>query len=145
MNSTTFSKANVYEETGLPELGLRNYWYPVLAAWRLKMRRPKAIRILGEEIVLFRNKKKTFALNNKCAHRGAKLSEGSCLYPDTNTLTCPYHGWTYSGETGKCIAKLMEGPKTNIPVEARVKTYPVREHLGIIWLFIGDMAAVPLE
>ena len=145
MNSTTFSKANVYEESGLPELGFRNYWYPVFAAWRLKTRQPKAIRILGEEIVLFRNKEKTFALNNQCAHRGAKLSEGSCLYPDTNTLTCPYHGWTYSGETGKCIAKLMEGPKTNIPVEARVKTYPVREHLGIIWLFIGDMAAVPLE
>ena len=39
----------------------------------------------------------------------------------------------------------MEGPETNIPVDARVKTYPVREHLGIIWLFIGDMAAVPLE
>jgi len=60
-------------------------------------------------------------------------------------LTCPYHGWTYSGETGKCVAKLMEGPKIKISVEARVKTYPVRQHLGIIWLFIGDMPAVPLE
>lgn len=144
MNSTN-PKADVYEKTGLPELGFRNYWYPVIAAWRLKIRRPKAIRILGEEIVLFRNKNRVFALNNQCAHRGAKLSEGSCIYPHTDTLTCPYHGWTYSGETGKCVAKLMEGPKTNISVEARVKTYPVRQHLGIIWLFIGDMPAVPLE
>ncbi len=67
--NTTNPKADVYEKTGLPEMGLRNYWYPVLAAWRLKIRRPKAIRILGEEIVLFRNKNQVFALNNQCAHR----------------------------------------------------------------------------
>ena len=38
----------------------------------------------------------------------------------------------------------MEGPDTPIPEEARVKTYPVREHRGAIWLFVGDMEAVPL-
>jgi phenylpropionate dioxygenase-like ring-hydroxylating dioxygenase large terminal subunit len=39
----------------------------------------------------------------------------------------------------------MEGPDITIPNEAKVKTYPVREHLGVIWLFVGDMEAVPLQ
>ena len=136
--------ADVYAGTGLPELGFRNYWYPVLAAWRLR-RRPKAVKLLGEEVVLFRDKGGIYALRDQCAHRGARLSRGRCLYPGTGTLTCPYHGWTYSGETGRCVAKLMEGPDTGIPPEARVESYPVREHRGVIWLFVGDMDAVPLE
>jgi hypothetical protein len=46
---------NVYNKTGLPELGLRNYWNPVLASLRLRKRRPKTDKILGEEVVLFLN------------------------------------------------------------------------------------------
>ena len=117
---------------------------PALAAWRLR-RRPRAVRLLGEDVVLFRDKGGLYALGDRCAHRGARLSQGKCLYPGTATLTCPYHGWTYSGETGGCVAKLMEGPETAIPAEAKVKSYPVREHRGVIWLFVGDMDAVPLE
>ena len=138
------TETDVYAGTGLPELGFRNYWYPALAAWRLR-RRPKTVRLLGEEVVLFRDGGRVHALRDQCAHRGARLSQGRCLYPGTGTLTCPYHGWTYSGETGKCVAKLMEGPDAAIPAEAKVKSYPVREHRGVIWLFVGDMDAVPLE
>ncbi len=61
------------------------------------------------------------------------------------TLSCPYHGWTYSGETGKCVGKLMEGPDAAIAPEARVQSLPVREHCGVLWVFVGDMAAVKLE
>lgn len=138
------STDNVYADTGLPELGFRNYWYPVLASWRLR-RKPKSVKLLGEDVVLYRQNDKIYALQDQCAHRGARLSEGKCLYPGTDTLTCPYHGWTYSGETGRCVAKLMEGPETVIPEEARVRTFPVREKRGVIWLFVGEMAAVPLE
>ncbi len=133
-----------YAFMGVPQLGIRNYWYPALASWRLG-RRPKAVKMLGEDLVLFRDDKKIYALQDRCAHRGAKLSRGKCLYPGSGTLSCPYHGWTYKGETGKVIAKLVEGPDAPIPDKARVKTYPVREFRGAIWVFIGDMAAVPLE
>lgn len=135
---------DVYAKTGVPELGLRNYWYPVLASWRLR-KKPRAIKILGEEIVLFRDAGKVHALQDRCPHRGALLSQGSCLYPGSGTLSCPYHGWTFSGENGKCVAKLMEGPDAPIPPATAVKSYPVREHLGAIWLFVGDMEAVPLS
>lgn len=144
MSDAASSENNVYTETGLPELGFRNYWYPVFAAWRLR-RRPKTVKILGEDVVLFRDGGKLYALKDQCAHRGARLSRGKCLYPGTGTLTCPYHGWTYSGETGRCVAKLMEGPDTTIADEAKVTAYPVREYRGVIWVFVGDMDAVPLE
>jgi phenylpropionate dioxygenase-like ring-hydroxylating dioxygenase large terminal subunit len=133
-----------YEHTGLPQSGLRNYWYPVLALWRLG-RKPKAVKILGEDIVLYRDGGNIHALQDRCAHRGAKLSLGKCLYPGSGTISCPYHGWTYEGTTGRCVAKLVEGPDAPIPPRAQVKCYPVRVFAGAIWLFVGDMEAVPLE
>src|SRR5438552_1095882 len=101
------------EPAELPALGLRNYWYPALAAWRLR-RRPKAIRLLGDDVVLYRDGGTVRALQDRCAHRGARLSKGKCLYPGSGTITCPYHGWTYDGTTGRCVAKLMEGPDARI-------------------------------
>jgi nitrite reductase/ring-hydroxylating ferredoxin subunit len=140
-----------YASTGVPELGLRNYWYPVLAGWRLR-RRPKAIKVLGEDVVLYRDRGerkngggKVYALGDRCPHRGARLSQGKCLYPGSGTITCPYHGWTYSGKTGACVAKLMEGPDAPLPAQAAVKSYPVREFRGVVWVFVGDMEAPPLE
>lgn len=139
-----YSAEEPYGGTGLPARGLRNYWYPVLATWRLR-RRPKAVRLLGEDIVVYRDGGKVYALADRCAHRGAKLSFGKCLYPGSGTLSCPYHGWTYAGETGRCVAKLMEGPQAKIPDAAAVKSYPVRVFAGVVWVFVGDMAAVPIE
>lgn len=133
-----------YARSGVPELGFRNYWYPVLASWRLR-RKPKAIRLLGEEVVLFRDKGEVFALADRCPHRGARLSQGKTIFPGSGTLTCPYHGWTYSGQTGRCVAKLMEGPNAPMAKGAGVTSYPVKVFRGVIWLFVGDMEAVPLD
>jgi phenylpropionate dioxygenase-like ring-hydroxylating dioxygenase large terminal subunit len=144
METTNLPSHDVYARTALPVTGLRNYWYPVLAAWRLGAK-PRPIKILGEDIVLFRDAGKIFALRDRCPHRGAQLSQGSCLYRGSGTLTCPYHGWTFSGETGRCVAKLMEGPEAVIPPNAQVKSYPTEERLGVIWLFAGEMEAVPLS
>ena len=128
----------------LPELGLRNYWYPAIASWRVRGR-PRSITLLGERIVLFRDAGGLFALADRCSHRGAPLSMGQCLYPGSGTISCPYHGWTFQGATGQCVAKLMEGPDAIIQKRAAIKTYPVREHAGFVWLFVGDMDAVPIE
>ena len=137
-------KDDPYAGTGLPALGLRNYWYPVLAEWRLR-RRPKAVRVLGENVVLYRDGGRLYALGERCPHRGAALSQGKCLYPGSGTITCPYHGWTFSGETGRCVAKLMEGPDASMSRGAGVKSYPVQALRGAIWVFVGDIEAPPLE
>jgi phenylpropionate dioxygenase-like ring-hydroxylating dioxygenase large terminal subunit len=144
MTVERFPGGDPYAGTGLPELGFRNYWYPVLAEWRVG-RKPKAVRVLGEDIVLFRDRGgKLYALRDRCPHRGARLSQGKCLYPGTGTISCPYHGWTFSGETGSCVAKLMEGPDASMR-DAAVKSYPVCALRGAIWLFVGDVEAPPLE
>lgn len=76
-----------------PVLGYRNYWYPLIEARRVGSK-PVALRILGEDLVLFRTAKGVAALADRCAHRGSRLSQGRMLFPDT--LSCPYHGWTYN-------------------------------------------------
>jgi phenylpropionate dioxygenase-like ring-hydroxylating dioxygenase large terminal subunit len=146
LNKNFFPEASQNESPAneLPALGIRNYWYPAIAAWRLRQR-PRAIELLGERIVLFRDGGKAFALADRCSHRGAPLSMGKCLYPGSGTISCAYHGWTFAGESGKCVAKLMEGPSAIIPKRAAIKSYAVREFAGFIWLFVGDMEAVPLE
>lgn len=131
-------------EIDIPALGLRNYWYPAIAQWRLG-RNPKAITLLGEKIVLFRDGGKVYALADRCSHRGAPLSMGKCLYRGSGTLSCPYHGWTFDGGTGKLVAKLMEGGESPLPARAAVKSYPIHEHAGFIWLFVGDMDPVPFS
>ena len=133
-----------YERVGVPTLGFRNYWYPVLPARRLG-RRPRAITIMGEQIVLFRDGGKIHALEDRCPHRGVRLSAGACKFPGSGTISCAYHGWTFRGGDGSLAAALMEGPNAPIERKIRVQPYAVTERAGLIWLFVGDMDAVPLE
>ncbi len=119
---------------GLPVLGLRDYWYPVLAAWKLRGK-PKKVMALGEELVLFRDGQNVYALDNRCPHRGARLSLGKCQFKAT--VSCPYHGWTFNG-AGECVAAIMEGPESKIPGRAKVKSYAATQRNGLIWIYLGD-------
>jgi len=125
----------------VPELGYRNYWYPAVPS-RALGKKPLGIRLLGEDIVLFRSSGKVFALENRCAHRGTPLSCGKIRFP--GTITCSYHGWTYNGD-GVCVAVLTEGTESKVPGKARVRTYPVEERFGTFWVFVGEMEAPPIE
>ena len=77
----------------LPLLGFRNYWYPLIESRRVN-KHPVAIRILGEDLVLFRSEGKVGALVDRCPHRGTRLSLGRVIFP--GTLSCSYHGWTFN-------------------------------------------------
>ena len=117
------------QQAEIPPLGLRNYWYPAIARWRLG-KKPKAITLLGEKIVLFRDGGKVYALADRCSHRGAPLSMGKCLYPGSGTVSCPYHGWTFDGTTGKLVAKLMEGSDVPLPARCGFWAVPGGQPLG---------------
>jgi phenylpropionate dioxygenase-like ring-hydroxylating dioxygenase large terminal subunit len=125
-------------------LGFRNYWYPVMWSRRLG-RRPRAITVCGERIVLVRDRGRAYALNNRCPHRGVPLSAGRCAFP--GMLTCAYHGWTYDLATGDLVAALTDGPDSPVCGKAtvRVATYPVEERAGLIWVYVGDGPPVPIE
>lgn len=78
---------------------LRRYWHPVFLANELKDI-PVAIRMLGEDLVLFRDGKgRPGLLGVKCCHRGTSLEYGQIKQ---NGLMCSYHGWTYDIK-GRCI------------------------------------------
>jgi phenylpropionate dioxygenase-like ring-hydroxylating dioxygenase large terminal subunit len=128
----------------IPATGLREYWYPAFPATKLGKRKPRGIRLLGEDIVFFRDEKgKVVALRDLCAHRGGKLSGGICHFP--GTVSCPYHGWTYNAD-GQCVAALVEGPQSHIPKTAvQIPVKQVREFRQIVWVWIGDGDPVPLE
>lgn len=128
----------------IPAKGLREYWYPAVLAKKVGKKRPVGVRLLGENLVFFRDQRgEIVALQDLCAHRGGKLSLGECHFP--GTVTCPYHGWTYNAE-GKVVAALIEGPNSRVPEAGiRVPVKPVKELRGIVWVWIGDGEPVPLE
>ncbi len=130
-----------YQRFGLPKTGFADYWYPILRKTDLG-KKPKAVRLAGRDIVLFRHEGKIFALEDRCPHRGVKLSVGQCSYP--GTISCPYHGWTFDGATGRLVAALMEGPESPIVRKVGVSTIPVQEHGNLIWLWPGSMTPTAL-
>src|SRR5579862_572218 len=65
----------------IPVLGLREYWYPAIRDKKVGWKKPRFIKMLGEDICLFRGKSgKVAALTNACPHRGAMLSHGNCEF-----------------------------------------------------------------
>jgi nitrite reductase/ring-hydroxylating ferredoxin subunit len=120
------------------EVGLRNFWYPVV--WSREVSgKPISVTLLGEKVALVRDKGKVFALNDRCPHRGVPLSSGTQEFP--GTITCPYHGWTYRLETGQLCAVLTDGPDSPLTGKVTVRTYPVEERLGLVWVFMGEIGA----
>jgi phenylpropionate dioxygenase-like ring-hydroxylating dioxygenase large terminal subunit len=123
-------------------LGFRNYWYPVAFARDLG-RKPKAVTVLGERIGLFRDRGRVYALQNRCPHRGVPLTTARCEF--AGTISCVYHGWTYELATGRLVAALTDGPDSPIRGKANVRTFPVAERAGMIWVYIGDGPPPPVE
>lgn len=129
----------------IPPLGLRQYWYPAMAASAVGTRRPASVKLLGDDITLFRDRDgDVAAVSSICPHRGADMSRGRSHFK--GTITCPYHGWTF-GADGQCLAVLGEGPESNIPgtSSARIRSYPARTLKGIVFVWMGEGEPAPIE
>ena len=89
------------------KLGFRNHWYPAVFAYELASDEPKAVKMLGERIILRRVDGQVYALEDRCAHRRVLLSaKVECYTKDT--ITCWYHGFTYNFRDGKLVQVLTE-------------------------------------
>lgn len=130
----------------IPFFGLRDYWYPALLSEELRNNEPSAVRLLGDNLVLFRGADGTpQALENRCPHRGALLSLGQVNIWQPGTITCRYHGMTFDGK-GECIAFLADGPKSPTCGGAiKAKAYPAIEKVGIIFVWMGAGQPEPIE
>jgi len=126
------------------ELGFRNFWYPVTWSRRVG-RRPLAIKLLGEPLMLIRDGGRAHALHDRCLHRGVPLSHRMSSQEFPGTWTCCYHGWTYDLESGRLVAVITDGPDSPICGKVRVRTYPVEERKGLVWVYLGDDSSPPVE
>jgi phenylpropionate dioxygenase-like ring-hydroxylating dioxygenase large terminal subunit len=113
----------------------KNCWYPVTFVKDFPSDRPYAFSIYGEPLVLFKDQTgEIICLQDRCPHRAAKLSDGQIIQ---GKIECLYHGWQFGNE-GECV-HIPHLPNTaTIPKTACVKSFPVVEHQGMIWIWLGD-------
>ena len=119
------------------ELGFRTHWYPALFADELEGDEPKAVTMLGEKILIRRVDGRLCAIEDRCAHRRVQLSAKLECYTK-DTVTCWYHGFTYSFRDGSLVQVLTD-PECPLIGKLRVKSYPIREEQGMIFVFVGDV------
>ncbi len=114
---------------------MRRYWQPVALAREIPPgSAPRPVRILGEDLVLFRAEDGTPALLGiHCPHRGADLSYGRL---EDGGLRCVYHGWLLAAD-GRCLEMPGEPAGSTFKDRLRHTAYPCREAGGLILTYMG--------
>lgn len=117
---------------------LRRYWQPIATADEATAR-PKLIKVLGEELVLFREGSGAPGLlYPRCMHRGSNLLFGKV---EQDGLRCCYHGWLFGPE-----GQIREVPcEPNNPVKRNLRQpwYPLVEKFGLIFAYLGPADKQP--
>ena len=120
---------------------LRRYWMPIAALTEFESITIKPVRLLGEDLVLYKDLEGTFGLiDRQCAHRRADLSYG---FVEACGLRCNYHGWRFD-ETGRCIEQPYDdaaATEARFKDKVRIKSYPVEPKAGLIWAYLGPEPA----
>src|SRR5579871_371777 len=118
---------------------MRRYWIPVGISAELQLL-PRRVRILGEDLVLFRDGHgRVGLLGLHCAHRGTSLEYGQ-LEPDG--IRCHYHGWLYDAE-GLVLDMPAEPPESTFKLRVRQPAYPCRELAGLVFAYMGPPERMP--
>src|SRR6478736_3358910 len=105
-----------------------NGWFVVATSDELAPGEVRALHYFGRDLVLFRTDGGAPRLTDAyCAHLGAHLAVGGRV--EGECLRCPFHGWAYDGESGRC-AEIPYGQVERIPAQARVRPYPTIERGG---------------
>ncbi|MBC5785952.1 Rieske 2Fe-2S domain-containing protein [Ramlibacter sp. USB13] len=127
---------------------LRRYWQPVALVDefdprldpRMAQRAVKAVRVLGQDLVLFRDATGRWGLLDRdCPHRGADLAFGR---HEGDGLRCPFHGWKFDA-TGRCLETPAEPTGSKLCERVQQRAYPVLEKSGVLFAWFGDGEAPP--
>ena len=111
----------------------RRYWLAVGTTCELRDI-PQAVRILGEDLVLFRDPEgKIGLLGLHCPHRGTSLEYGDI---EDGGIRCPYHGWLFDVH-GQCLEMPAEPKDSKFPHKVKHLSYPVRELGGLVFAYLG--------
>ncbi|MDJ0921702.1 MAG: aromatic ring-hydroxylating dioxygenase subunit alpha [Henriciella sp.] len=120
---------------------LRRYWMPIAAEADYQDQKVTPIRLMGEDLVLYRDGKGNLGLvDRQCPHRRADLSYG---YTEDCGLRCNYHGWLFDKD-GACLEQPYEdvaAPERKFREKVKIKAYPLERKAGLIWAYMGPMPA----
>ncbi len=118
---------------------LRRYWHPIMLQSELKDL-PVAIRILGEDLVIFRDRGGQIGLLHRlCIHRGASLEFGIV---QERGIACCYHGWHFDVD-GTVLSTPAEPATSHIRQNFCQGAYPVHEAHGLIFAYLGPPEKKP--
>uniref|UniRef100_A0AC35EYK3 Cholesterol 7-desaturase n=1 Tax=Panagrolaimus sp. PS1159 TaxID=55785 RepID=A0AC35EYK3_9BILA len=103
-----------------------NGWFCIAESSELKPKQIKPVTFMGQNLTLFRGDSgSVHLLDSYCPHLGANFNIGGRIV-DNNCIQCPFHGWIFSGDTGKCT-KIPYSPSDKIPSKAAVSVWPIVE------------------
>ncbi|XP_072096173.1 cholesterol 7-desaturase nvd [Mobula birostris] len=108
-----------------------NGWYRLLDSRQLPVAHVKNVTIFGEQVAVYRGQDGTaYVVDAYCPHLGANLAVGGRVIG--NCIECPFHGWQFRGEDGKCT----EIPYVEkVPDFAKIKTWPCCELNGAVYVW----------
>ncbi len=113
---------------------MRRYWQPIGAAVDLENKWTRRVRLLGEDLVIFKDRQGRLGLiAEQCPHRRASFAHG---IPTENGIRCPYHGWEYNAQ-GQCIHQPNELDKCAFRDKVSTDAYPVEEMGGMLFAYMG--------
>lgn len=119
---------------------LRRFWHPVAVSRTLGAGTAKALRILGEELTIYRGASgRAHLVGGRCAHRLTRLATGSI---EGEHIRCMYHGWLYDG-AGQCVERPAE--RQTRPGEIAIAAYPVEEYCGLVFAYLGAGTPPPFD
>ena len=111
-------------------------WHPVALSGDLETATSSGIRLLGRELVVWRDDKGgAHVWEDRCPHRGMRLSFG---FVRGDHIACLYHGWEY--DTGGQCQYIPAHPKLEVPETIKVKTYATEEQDRLIWTRLAEGA-----
>lgn len=133
------NKSDVLSEVGKgTKMGalFRSVWLPALLSSQLPSPggTPVRIKLLGEELVAFRNGKGEVGIvQANCAHRLAPLFYGRV---EESGIRCNYHGWLYS-PSGQCL-EMQNEPDKAVCAKVKITAYNAVEKADIVWVYMGE-------
>jgi nitrite reductase/ring-hydroxylating ferredoxin subunit len=145
---TAFDRKPAYHDAEITEVGpgspggafMRRYWHPIALSERVGPR-PQNVRVLGEDLVLFRDRAgRPGLLYPRCAHRGTTLYYGRI---EQDGIRCCYHGWLFDVE-GHCLDQPCEPEGGRARHQVRQPWYPLEERYGLVFAYLGPPAKKPL-
>jgi phenylpropionate dioxygenase-like ring-hydroxylating dioxygenase large terminal subunit len=123
---------------------LRRYWQPIAAVAELDENPIKPMRLMGEDLVLYKDQSANFGLVDRhCPHRRADMSYG---WVEECGIRCNYHGWKFD-ESGACVHQPFEEiahPDARFKDRIEIKAYPVEAKGGLLWTYMGPPNEKPL-